>query len=78
MTNGREKSDSAILATKPANNAGETGCGVGGAKGGDQGEHGSAIHAPGAEPGSRVKRRTRTSSGKGAKEGEVHRAAPPC
>ena len=31
-----------------------TGCGVGGAKGGDQGEHGRATHAPDAEPGKRV------------------------
>ena len=28
-----------------------TGCGVGGAKGGDRGEHGRATHAPDAEPG---------------------------
>ena len=27
-----------------------TGCGVGGAKGGDQGEHGPTTHALGAEP----------------------------
>src|SRR5260370_14436641 len=42
-----------------------TSCGVGGAKGGDQGEHGSATHAPGAESGKRATRRgTWTASGK--------------
>ena len=54
MMNGREKSDSAIVAVKPDEQGRATGCGAGGAKGGDQGEHGTAKHAPGAEPGKRV------------------------
>jgi hypothetical protein len=36
----------------------ETGCGAGGAKGADQGEHGSISHAPGTEPGKRATRST--------------------
>ena len=52
MMHGREKSDSAIVATKPANKAERSGGGAGGAKGGDQGERGPAKHAPDAEPGS--------------------------
>src|ERR1700712_4645728 len=55
-----------------------TSCGVGGAKGGDQGEHGSATHAPGSEPGKRVTGAgTCTASCKAAEEGAVHRASTP-
>ena len=46
--NGPEKSDSPIVAVKPANEAAR------GAKGRDQGECGPANHGPDAEPGSRV------------------------
>ncbi|MCY1530392.1 hypothetical protein D9M68_655760 [compost metagenome] len=54
----------------------EIGRGVGGAKGGDQGEHGSAQHVPGAEPGKRVTGAgTCTASCKAAEEGAVHRSA---
>jgi hypothetical protein len=58
MMHGHEESDPAIVAAKPANKTpissvqpGEhDGRGVGGAKGGDQGECGPAKHAPDAEP----------------------------
>jgi hypothetical protein len=63
MMHGREKSDPAIVAVKPANKAKEVHCGdicgggrsgVGGAKGGGQGEYAPAKHVLGSEPGSRV------------------------
>src|SRR6266498_2988446 len=55
-----------------------TGCGVGGAKGGDQGEHGPTTHAPGAEPEWCVTGAgTCTASSKAAEEGEVHCAPAP-
>ena len=63
MMHGHEKSDLAIVAEKPANKVahrcgeirGGVSCsGVGGAKGGDQGECGPAKHALDSEPGSRV------------------------
>src|ERR1700741_580611 len=88
MMHRRGKSDSAIVAEKPANKAaapvGEKfttragRSGAGGAKGGDQGECGSAKHVPGAEPGKRVTSAgTHTESRKGEEEGEVHLALPP-
>ena len=52
MMHGHEKSDLAIVAGKLANKAIRRG--VGGAKGGDQGECGTAKHALDSEPGSRV------------------------
>src|SRR5260370_25208108 len=56
-----------------------TGCGVGGAKGGDRGEHGRATHAPDAKPGKCVPGAGPcTASSKGKEEGTAHRAAPPC
>ena len=63
MMHGHEKSDLAIVAGKPANKAasrcgvirgGIGRSGVGGAKGGNQGECGPAKHVPGAEPDKRV------------------------
>src|SRR5215469_7370115 len=76
MMHGREKSDSAIVAGKPANKADRSG--AGGAKGGDQGECEPAKHGPGAEPGRHVTSAgAHTGSRKGKEEGEVHRAAPP-
>ena len=63
MMHGHEKSDLVIVAMKPANKAKEAHCGcvcggersgVGGAKGGGQGEWGPAKHAPGSGPGKRV------------------------
>src|ERR687887_166207 len=91
MMNGPEKSDPAIVATKPTNKAeqpvaarcgancsGAESSGAGGAKGGDQGECEPAKHAPDAEPGKRVTGAgTHTASSKGKEEGEVHRALPP-
>src|SRR5437016_5946785 len=54
-----------------------TGCGVGGAKGGGQGEREPAKHAPDTETGARVTGAgTRTASSK-AKEEEVHCAPSP-
>src|SRR5262245_38148649 len=61
---GSEKSDLVIVAMKPANKANKAPCGgvcgggrsgVGGAKGGGQGEYAPAKHVPGTEPGKRVK-----------------------
>ena len=55
-----------------------TGCGAGGAKGGDQGECGPAKHAPDTGPGKRVTGAgPHTASSKAEEEGEVHRAAAP-
>jgi hypothetical protein len=62
MMHGREKSDPAIVAVKPANKAKQAHCGgicgggrsgAGGAKGGGQGEYAPAQHVLDAEPGSR-------------------------
>lgn len=50
MMNGPEKSDSAIVAVKPANKAGRPAAQVGGAKGRDQGKRGTAAHASDAGP----------------------------
>src|SRR6516162_11887217 len=64
MMDGHEKSDLVIVAVKPANKAKKAHCGgicgggrsgVGGAKGGGQGEYALAKHVLGSEPGSRVK-----------------------
>jgi hypothetical protein len=51
-----EKSDSAVVATKPANKepGRATGGGAGGAKGGDREERETAKHVPGTEPEKRV------------------------
>src|SRR5262245_3544228 len=63
MMHGHEKSDLVIVAMKPANKAKKAHCGgicgggrsgVGGAKGGGQGEYAPAKHVLGSEPGSRV------------------------
>ena len=63
MMHGPAKSDLVIVAVKPANKAKEAHCGgvcggersgVGGAKGGGQGECAPAKHVLGSEPGSRV------------------------
>src|SRR5262245_32936262 len=63
MMHGHEKSDLVIVAMKPANKAREAHrggvcgggrSGVGGAKGGGQGEYAPAKHALDSEPGSRV------------------------
>ena len=63
LMHGHEKSDLVIVAMKPANKAKEAHCGgvcggersgVGGAKGGGQGEYAPAKHVLDSEPGSRV------------------------
>ena len=63
MSHEHEKSDLVIVAMKPANKAKEAHCGgvcggersgVGGAKGGGQGECAPAKHVLDSEPGSRV------------------------
>ena len=63
MMHGCEKSDLVIVAMKPANKARKAHCGgvcgggrsgVGGAKGGGQGEYAPAKHVLDSEPGSRV------------------------
>ena len=54
MMNGPEKSDSAIRSEEACEQGRATGCGAGGAKGGDQGEHGPTAHATDTEPGKRV------------------------
>ena len=56
MMNGLEKSDSAVVAVKPANKAAPmvAVATVGGAKGRDRGEHRTTMHAPDAAPGERV------------------------
>jgi len=51
-----------------------TGCGAGGAKGGNRGECGTAKHVPGTEPGKRVPSAGSPESGKSVEEGEVRRA----
>ena len=65
MMHGHEKSDLVIVAVKPANKAKKAPCGgicgggrsgVGGAKGGGQGECAPAQHVLDPEPGSRAKR----------------------
>jgi hypothetical protein len=53
MMHGHEKSDSAIVATKPPDKT-ATGCGGGGAKGGGQGEREPMPHVPDTGPGKRV------------------------
>src|SRR5450755_1445369 len=71
-----------ILSIVERREAGEQGgairCGVGGAKGRDQGECGSAKHAPGSGTGKCVTGAgTHTASCEAKEEGKVHRALPP-
>ena len=54
MMHGHEKSDSVIVAAKPAKQSGAIRCGAGGAKGGGRGKCEPAKHVPGAGPGKRV------------------------
>ena len=77
MMHGREKSDPAIVARKPANAAREPPRGASGAKGRGRGECGSARHAPDAELGKRVPGAGPHTASRKAKEGgEVHGAPP--
>ena len=83
MMHGHEKSDLVIVAMKPANKAKEAHCGgvcggersgVGGAKGGGQGEYAPAKHVLGSEPGSRV-----TGAGAyTARRAVIHPRQEPC
>src|ERR1700704_275305 len=88
MMHGHEKSDSVIVAVKPANKAVHPAAEQsaaeafaaepGGAKGGDQGKCGPANHALGTEPDQHATRAgPHTGSRKGKEEGEVHFALPP-
>ena len=84
MMHEPEKSDSVVVAGKPANKAERFAAEPveprTEAKGdGGQGERGPTKHAPGAGPGQRVTGvGTRTASRKARKEGEVHLAPAPC
>ncbi len=78
MTNGREKSDSAMSHREADEQGGAIRCGAGGAKGGGRRECGPAKHAPGAGPGKPVTGAgPHTASRKAKEEGEVHCALPP-
>lgn len=78
MMHGREKSDSAIVAVKPTNNAVPTAAEPVGAKGGGQGERAPPKHAPDIGTGARdTGTGARTASRKTTEEGEVHRTPPP-
>ena len=55
MMHGHEKSDSAIVAVKPANKVERSAAEPVEPRAGDQGECGSAKHAPDSEPHKRVK-----------------------
>ncbi len=73
MTNGREKSDSAMSHREADEQGGAIRCGAGGAKGGGRRECGPAKHAPGAGPGKPVTGAgPHTASRKAKEEGEVH------
>lgn len=50
MMHGLEKSDPVVVAMKPANKAGLPAAQVGGAEGGDRGEHGPTAHATDTKP----------------------------
>jgi hypothetical protein len=73
MMDGSGKSDSAIVATKPANKAEPPAAERVEPRGGDQGECGPAKHAPGTELGKRVTGAgPHTASSKAKEEGAVH------
>jgi hypothetical protein len=54
MKHGQEKSDLFVVAIEAGEQTWATGCGTGGAKGEDRGEHERATHAPDSAPGERV------------------------
>ena len=71
MTNGHEKSDPATVAWKPTNEAGATGRGAGGAKGGDRGKRGpgrSTLRTPSWEGASHGLDRVRRTGSRERKE----------
>src|ERR1700687_2585183 len=75
MMHGREKSDPAIVAVKPANNAERSAAEPAEPRAGAEGNVGQ--HGPGTEPGNRVTGAgTHTASSKAREEGEVHHAPP--
>jgi hypothetical protein len=69
MTNGREKSDPVIVASRPPNKAGRLGAEAEEPRTGGRGESGPARHAPGAEPGTR-------DPGAGPRMGSQRRQTP--
>jgi len=78
MMHEREKSDPAVVAVKPVNNAGAIRRGVGGAKGRGRGECEPAQHGPSTETGNRVTGAgAHTASSKAKDRGEVHHAPAP-
>ena len=79
MMHGPEKSDSSIVARKPANKPGPPSAESVEPREGTEGNADKPRHAPDAEPGQRVPGAgTRTSSSKGKEEGTVHGASAPC
>src|SRR5215471_14131532 len=78
MMRGHEKSDSVIVAAKPANKAEQSAAEPVEPRAGTKGNVEPAKHVPDAEPGKRVTSAgAHTEDRKGKEEGEVHRALPP-
>ena len=78
MMYGRGKSDSAIVAEKPTNKAGQPAAELAEPGAGGRGECGTTKHAQGAGSGKRVPGvGPHTASGKTEEEGEVHCAPSP-
>ena len=78
MMQGREKSDSAIVAGKPTNKAERSTAEPAEPRAEAEGNARPAKHVPGAAPGKRVTGAgTHTASRKAKEEGEVHCALPP-
>ena len=70
MMHGPEKSDSAIVATKPANKAGQPAAESVERRAGAKGNTGQQQHAPGTEPGKRVTGAGAHTASRKAKEKE--------
>jgi hypothetical protein len=79
MMHGPEKVGPCHSSREANEQGGAIRCGVGGAKGRDQGECGPAKHVPDTAPGRRITRAgAHTQSRKRKEEGQVHRALSPC
>jgi hypothetical protein len=78
MMHGHEKSDSAIVATKPANKAERSAAEFDGAKGGGQGECEPARRAPGSVPGNvcQAQERVRQAVGRLSQRSTLRRPHP--
>ena len=77
MMHDHEKSDSAIVAVKPTNKAGQPAAELVEPRAEAEGNVKSAKHGPGTVPGNRVTGAgAHTASCKAKEEGEVHRALP--